>query len=438
MSTEAAVAGRALLDAIDASTIVSRVTVDALVLDAHLRQSLVTVRSLGRRGLSVAAVDTAGNVPAFASRWCQGAFVPAAEVGTEPYLAALEAIVARTRARVLIPSHDGTISLLRRHRARLESRTRVALANERALAIAVSKERTLAVARELGIRVPRTRVVGVVSEVPAALKDIGLPAVVKPNESWLSGDEGRVRVGARLVTTPAEAHRAVAELSAFGQTTLFQQVLSGRREAVSFLYAGGEIHARFAQWAQRTAPPLGGESVVRQSIEIPADIGVPAERLVRAIALDGYSEVEFRRDAAGVPYLMEINPRLSASVEMAVRSGVDFPALLYQWAAGEPIETVKGYRTGGWMRHLRGDLMTTVAIVRQPGMPGAPAPGRALLDFALSFFRPMAYDYFDWSDPLPAVKATADFTRRTLGTVLGRTAGTILRRTRTRWRRHPA
>jgi hypothetical protein len=41
---------------------------DALVLDAVLRQSLVTVRSLGCRGLRVAALDTSKSVSTFSSR----------------------------------------------------------------------------------------------------------------------------------------------------------------------------------------------------------------------------------------------------------------------------------------------------------------------------------------------------------------------------------
>ncbi len=45
-------------------------------------------------------------------------------------------------------------------------------------------------------------------------------------------------------------------------------------------------------------PPLGGVSVFRKSIAVPQDIGDQAERLVRAINLEGYCEVEFRRDAA--------------------------------------------------------------------------------------------------------------------------------------------
>src|SRR5207245_7013715 len=140
--------------------------------------------------------------------------------------------------------------------------------------------------------------------------------------------------------------------------------------------------------AKRTEPPLGGNSVLRQSIVVPPDTGAQAEALVRELDLEGYSEVEFRRDSNYVPYLMELNPRLSASVEIAVRSGVDFPCLLYQWASGGPIDKVEGYRTGGWMRYLTGDLMTTITALQQRGRPEVTPPVRAVLGFAHSFFMP--------------------------------------------------
>ena len=162
--------------------------------------------------------------------------------------------------------------------------------------------------------------------------------------------------------------------------------------------------------------------MLRQSIAVPADIGAQSERIVREIDLNGYSEVEFRRDGEGVPYLMEINPRLSASVEIAVRSGVDFPYLLYQWANGERIDRIERYRVGGWMRHLKGDIMTTVATLRQQGRPGIVPAMQAILGFSSSFFKPMAYDYLDWGDPLPAVKATTAFTRTLMKKFVGRNA----------------
>jgi predicted ATP-grasp superfamily ATP-dependent carboligase len=386
-------------------------TFNALITGAHLRQSLVTVRSLGRRGLSVAALATSNDVPAFSSRWCDYGFVCPAGEATDAYVAYLEELLACTRPPVLIPTDDGTIALVRQHRRRLERYTRVALADEPAITMAVNKELTLAAARRAGVRVPPCLTVNTITEIPSALKEIGLPAVVKPSESWLRRDQRDVWKGPQLVTTAEEARRAVAEILGFGGAALCQPLLTGRREAVSFLYANGEVHARFAQWAKRTIPPLGGTSVLRQSIAIPPDIGSHAERLVRDIDLEGYSEVEFRRDSAGVPYLMHISPRLSASVEVAVRAGVDFPYLLYQWASGGRIDAITTYRVGGWMRDLHGDVMTTIAALKQRGRPGVSSPVRAVLGFGLSFFRPMDYDLVDWRDPVPSVRAMSDFTR---------------------------
>ena len=393
-----------------------KLTFDVLVLDAILRQSLVTVRSLGRRGLRVASVEASNKleessrIPTFSSRWCQQKYIaPSYELSTEPYLEYLEGVLDQTGARVLITSSDGTLALVRQHREQLERRVAIALAKDPALGIAINKDQTLEIATQLGIAIPRGVKVGSVNEVSAALHEIGLPAVVKPIESWLWGEQQAARLTCKLVTTPDEARRAIEELTRLGGSTLFQQFLSGRREAVSLMYAHGEIYARFAQWAKRTHPPLGGTSVLRQSIAIPADIGDQSERLVREIGLEGYSEIEFRRDDQGTAYLMEINPRLSASVEVAVRAGVDFPHLLYQWANGDLIDRVKGYREGGWMRHLEGDILTTVQSVFQRGRPEVAPPVSAIADFLLAFFKPMGYDYFDWGDPLPAWAATTGF-----------------------------
>ncbi len=77
---------------------------DALVLEAHLRHSLVTVRSLGSRGLRVAALETFDGVPAFSSRWCQQAFACPTDGSAEVFLAGLEQVLDRTRTGVLITS----------------------------------------------------------------------------------------------------------------------------------------------------------------------------------------------------------------------------------------------------------------------------------------------------------------------------------------------
>ncbi|GCE17391.1 carboxylate--amine ligase [Dictyobacter kobayashii] len=405
-------------------------TYDALVLDANLRQSLVAVRSLGQRGMHVAALETSPNatrgrfVPTFSSRWCEHAYVaPGYDHQTESYLTYLHQVLAYTGARVLLTSSDGTLAVIREHRAEIEKYTRIALAKEPALEAAINKDVTLAIAERLGLGIPRGVTVSSTSEVKEAIREIGLPAVVKPIETWLWGEQQGVRLICELVTTPDEAYQAVEKLTQFGGSTLFQQFLTGRREAISLLYGQGTFYARFAQWAKRTQPPLGGTSVLRQSIAIPDDIGQQSERLVREIELEGYSEVEFRRDDAGKPYLMEINPRLSASVEIAVRSGIDFPYLLYQWAAGELIKPVEGYQAGGWMRFLEGDIVTTAEALAQRGRPGVPPPTQTILQFCSSFFTPTGYDYVDWKDLKPVWSAAKDFSYRSVRKLRKRPSG---------------
>jgi len=409
----------------DSQFAIRQVTYDALVLDARLRQSLAVVRSLGRRGLRVAAVGSSGGLPTFTSRWCQQAFICPADEGTEAYFHYLEQLLDHSGACVLITSSDATLALIRRYRKQVEQRTRVALAREPALGIAINKERTLEAAKKLGISIPRVVNVKVVSEVAEALREIGLPAVIKPSESWAWDKQHGMRLASKLVTTPEEAWHVVEELEGFGITMLFQQFISGRRESISLFYASGQIYASYAQRHMRI---VGGESALRESIAVPPDIGGQAERLVREIELEGCAEVEFRRDDAGNPYLMEINPRLWASTELAVRSRVDFPYLLYQWASGEKIDTVKSYPVGGRLRYLKGDILnvaTSLSTSRQQGIPerDVTPPARAILDFCLSFFSPVGYDCLDWKDPLPALTSIVDFVREVL-----RWAGKILRK----------
>src|SRR5207245_863961 len=206
-----------------------------------------------------------------------------AKEGTESYRTYVEQLLERISVRVLITSSDATIASVRRHREQLERRVQIALAKEPALGIAISKEQTLAIARQLGVGVPRAVSVGAVSEVAAALQEIGLPAVVKPVQSWSWDGQQGARIASQLVTTPDEARRAVEELTRFGGTTLFQEFLSGRRESLSLFYANGEVYARFAFWGKRTNPPLGGTYTLRQAIAFPPDTGEQAERLVREI-----------------------------------------------------------------------------------------------------------------------------------------------------------
>jgi predicted ATP-grasp superfamily ATP-dependent carboligase len=392
---------------------------DVAVLDAEQRQSLVAVRSLGRAGLRVGAFGSIRWAPAYASRWSTvRGLLPDCAQRPRELVDALLAIADAYGEVVVLPTTDGTIEALRAHRDELERRVVVALAPEPALEVAVDKSKTLALAAELGIAAPRTIEISNPADVDAAGAEVGYPAVVKPIRSWVEGDDGGARLTSSLVVDADEARAVATHAVEAGGSVVLQQWVTGSREAVSLLYAGGRVRARFAQVAERMFPPLGGSSVLRESIDPPPDLLAAAERLVDAAGLEGYSEVEFRRDMEGRPYLMEINPRLSASVEIAVRAGIDFPALLYAWASGRNVPATDGYREGLRMRWLGGDLRWLRETIRQRGRPEMTPAGRAVAIFARDCVRPAAYDYVSFSDPRPVVLAAAGFGLRAIDRVV--------------------
>ena len=279
---------------------------------------------------------------------------------------------------------DGSIAALRPWRSSFErADVALALASESAFDVANDKQRTLAVADELGIPYPRTVPIDRIEDIPAALAEVGLPAVVKPTRSWAPNPDLAIRVISQAVLEESEALTYVKRLHDVGSSAVLQQWATGRREAVSVFYVWGRVWAKFAEVAHRTTPALGGVSVVREGIPMPADLESAALALVHALDLEGYSEVEFRRDGAGRPLLMEINARLSGSLEVAVRSGVPFPALLWRWAAGEPLSTISGYRPGVKMRYLKGDVKWLWENIESRGRrPDCVPPKRALATFA--------------------------------------------------------
>jgi predicted ATP-grasp superfamily ATP-dependent carboligase len=380
---------------------------DALLLDAGMKQTLTVARSLGRAGLGVSVAECAndepGSPPAFWSRWAQSStFLP--DFGEDPdlYAAHVLDMVKRHPVSVIFPASDQSIASLRPWRAQIERHARLALASEPALDIAVDKSQTLRLAGELGIPAPRTIAVDCPGDLAGALSEVGYPAVVKPETSWRR-ERGGQRLIPREVLNHKEAAEAIEDLGLAGVAALVQELAVGRRETICMFRADGKISAEFAHAAMRTTPMLGGAFVLRESIAMPAELRSMALSLVDAIGLDGYSEVEFRRDGRGRPLLMEINARLSGSIEHAARSGVDFPLMVWQWSSGRPVERSRGYQCGVRLRWLTGDARWLVETIRRPGRPDSVPAGRALATFVAEFARRDYYDLFDLGDPLPAV-----------------------------------
>ena len=380
---------------------------DVLVLDASMKQSLASVRSLGKAGLRVAAGESVAQfnpalaLPTFRSRYCQRSVVLPDLIGDAPaFVSAVTDFVCEHAPQVVLPTGDVTIAVLRQHREALaDLGCIVALASESALDVANDKDLTLTLAEKLGIAQPKSLRIGSVDDLACAVAEFGYPFVLKPTISWTGGTVDR------LVPVDVISHEEASEVTErflkAGAGVLAQQWISGRREGVSLFIEGDKVLAACGHVAHRTTPPLGGASAVRESMPAPADTLDAAVSLAKAIGLQGACEVEFRRDTVNRPLLMEINARLAGTIENAVQAGVDFPLMIWRSATGLDVTPVTTYRYGVRTRWLHGDMRWLWQNWRRSGRPDAMSHARSVYTFLVEFARTRHYDYFDRRDIKP-------------------------------------
>ena len=107
----------------------------------------------------------------------------------------------------------------------------------------------------------------------------------------------------------------------------------------------------------REFPVSGGRSVCARSFydEKLLDNG---KRILDALNWNGSAMVEFKRTSDNNYYLLEVNPKLWGSLELAICSGVNFPLLMIENALnGTLIKSGNSYEKGMYFQWcLNGEL----------------------------------------------------------------------------------
>lgn len=370
-----------------------------LVTDGEQRAALAIVRSLGRAGHRCLVVSDTGRSLAGASRFAErDVAISGAGETPERYAEAVAALVREAGIDLLIPVTEPALLAL------LPVRERMACAIPfpplEAVQAICDKERVLAAAQEVGIRVPRQRVVTAAGDTAV---DLPLPVVLKPARSVYTDDRGRRgKVGVRWARTPEELRRGLERYPPAAYPVLVQEAVEGPGIGVFVLLHEGQVVARFAHRRLREKPPSGGVSVVRQSEPMDEALLERSLALLRRFDWSGVAMVEYKRDRrTGEDVLMEINGRFWGSLQLAIDAGVDFPRLLAALSFGKPVTPVVDYdfvRT----RWLLGDLDHVLA--RWRGRPGDGSRLGATAGFLRAFGPGYRNEVFRWSDPRPFLR----------------------------------
>jgi predicted ATP-grasp superfamily ATP-dependent carboligase len=224
------------------------------------------------------------------------------------------------------------------------------------------------------------------------------PVFVKARRSRFLLD-GRWQRGTALRIATPRALAAAARDPGLRGGALLQACEPGHGEALCFAADRGRAVAWFAHRRLREKPPWGGVAVLSESIEPdPALLG-PAARLVERLGFHGVGMLEFRRRPDGRAVLMELNPRLWGSVELALGAGADFAGwLLALHAGGAPPPWQP--RAGSRMRWLLGDLDHLLIGLRDRESAGV-GRARLLARFAREFGSGARHDVWNADDPAP-------------------------------------
>ncbi|MDR7563244.1 MAG: ATP-grasp domain-containing protein [Armatimonadota bacterium] len=325
-----------------------------LVLGSDPRAFLAVVRSLGRRGLEVHGGWCNPDSPACRSRYLRTVHdIPPFSPDDLAWKEALLRLLERKRFDLLIPCEDPTLLPVRAYRSEFEAVVRVAIPEERALAVAFDKIRSYELAQALGVRVPRGRVVERAEDLED--QDLRAPLVLKPRTTFAYPDLTNRR-GVRTFPDLASLRAFLAQ-TGVAEAVLVQEFFSGIGAGVEVLADRGEVLVAFQH--ERVHEPLrGGGSSYRRSVPLDPELLEATRKLMQAMGYTGVAMVEFRRNPRTREWVfLEINGRFWGSLPLAVASGADFPFYLYRLLVHGERSFPQHYRAGVYCRNLTLDLV---------------------------------------------------------------------------------
>lgn len=374
-----------------------------LVAEAAKPASLAIVRSLGKKGMKVTALDTINFCTSFLSKYCHNPIkCPSPEEDREVYIRSLLQIVKKEKYDVLYPVSDLTTIPISAYKDKFMQYVKVPIPDYETVMKAANKVNTLKIAVEENIPCPKTYFIKDLKEVKKLTGELDYPIVIKPacKTIWVNNRAVTTKVTASNYVHSAEElipkYKKIHNKSPF---PLIQEYVPGGGYGFFALLNHSEPRAIFMHKRLREYPITGGASTLRESIynDKLKEMGL---KLLKAMNWHGVAMVEFKLDSRDNQFkLMEVNGRWWGSLPLAIASGVDFPYLLHNMTVDGDIKPIFKYKTGVKCRLLiPNDILWFMSSLLKE---------QNKLKTIHEFFKfgNMAYDILSWDDPLPTIGA---------------------------------
>lgn len=356
--------------------------------------ALAVARSLGRCGIPACFLTHDHPVAAF-SRYVRRSFTWAGP-DAPGALATLCRLVAEQRLEgwLLIVCGDTEVRFVAQNHAALANILRLSTPPWDITRWTHDKRLTYQRAAEIGIDVPWShypRDGGEIAQLDCRFPVILKPSVREHQNAFTQAKAWRADNRAALIARYRQAASLVGE-----DSIVLQEMIPGSGEQ-QFSFAalcdeGGPVAWLVARRTRQYPIDFGYTSTFVETIEN-AEVEQAARRILHALGLSGFVEVEFKFDRRDGRYkLLDINARPWAWIGLGAAAGIDFPVLAWRLAHGETIAPVRARPGIAWM-HAPRDV---VALLQESGV-------RGLSRWSAGLCRPLTFAAFAKDDPLPAL-----------------------------------
>lgn len=325
--------------------------------------------ALAEAGVQVTVVDTSRPAEALPDGV---EFFPGPAAGVDAseafadHLELLARVVSPHTRPVLFAASDAGLLAIAAWRERLDRVFAVACAAPEIVRRLVSKAAFADWASAVGLPIPPSIVVRDTEQLAQLLPGVPLPCLVKPEHTFvLEEAAGQKLFCAR---SPDEVEAAVRTCLANGQAALLQVDISDAGRSPQWSLAAlcaedGTI--RKAVLARKLRQIRWGAGTAMETVPMDDRLFTLAQQLTSRLGVSGLVEIELRADAAAVPHIIEVNPRIWRQALLPAAAGVNLMFDAHQMALGRPIAASSPYRTGiGWLR-WRGDLTACLGMLRR-------------------------------------------------------------------------
>jgi len=339
----------------------------AFVLNAGLA-GLGAIRSLGRAGVPVVALDPEPSRVGFASRYCTGRRCP--HPVDEPDQL-LEFLIAQARGEsqrpVLSPASDAWVLFLSRHRDELRDSFRFNLPSHEVVEASVDKRALYALAARVGVPHAATHYPETLDDVRDVAAAVEYPVYIKPYYShlWHAAFPGTGK-GIKA-SSAAQLVESFARILPTGTQAMVQEIIRGPATNVQsirvYITQDGSLLGAFTNRKIRQYPVEFGRATMAESIHDPAfrDMGI---RFFQDIDYRGFGLIEFKRDDRdGVLKVTDLNPRWLKTVNIATDSGIDFPLMHYLDLIGEEPPAQLQFEAGVRWLDAAGDFASAMSLI---------------------------------------------------------------------------